>query len=151
MMKSNYLLKAHEFYQQRVDLLKSKIIKLKKNLLPEVFLQHELVKFAFRLRKATEEVIPENPDKPEYRLKGSLKKYRRYKQGLTRYRLIFFFSSHPPVIVYLYINDEKHLRKEGDKNDPYHEFSRLVERGVFTANGNDPLAKEWIRNFFVDM
>lgn len=143
-MKPKYLLKVHEFYLLKVEDLKAKVSKLKNTLSQTDFLQHELVKFAFRLRKATKQIIPEDPDKPEYRLKGELRKFRRYKQGLARYRLIYFFSSQPPIIVYLYINDEKHLRKEGDKNDPYSEFTRLVKRGVFTPDANDARAKQWI-------
>lgn len=145
-MTAKYLLKVHEFYENRIAALKAKVIHLKRALSEQDFVQHELVKFAFRLKKATEQIIPEDPDKPEYRLTGNLKKYRRYKQGLARYRLMFFFSNLPPIIVYLYINDEEHLRKDGDKNDPYAEFQRLVTRGIFTPNVNDPKAREWIRN-----
>ena len=144
MTKSNYLLKVHDFYAARIELLKQKIIKLKNTLSEKDFTQHEIVKLAFRIRRATQEIIPEDPDRPDYKLKGPLKKYRRYKQGLSRYRLMYFFSEKPPIIVYLYINDEKHLRKDGDKNDPYQEFSKLVDKGVFIANVNDARAKKWI-------
>lgn len=147
MTKTKYLLKVHEFYRERVELLKQRVAKLKRTLSEKDFLQHEVVKLAFRIRRATFEVIPDDPDKPEYKLKGPLKKYRRYKQGLNRYRLMYFFSEQPPIIVYLYINDEKHLRKDGDKNDPYQEFSRLVDKGVFTADVSDPRAKQWVNLF----
>lgn len=144
---SSYLLKVHEFYAARIAVLKEKIKKLKKNLPHQEFVHHETVKLAFRIKRATEEIIPEDPDRPEYKLKGPLKKYRRYKQGLSRYRLIYFFTETPPLIVYLYINDEKHLRKDNDKNDPYQEFSKLINQGVFTPDINDPRAKQWISLF----
>lgn len=75
---------------------------------------------------------------------GVLKKYRRYKQGLKRYRLFFIFSNNPTLIAYLYINDEKHLRKDGDKNDPYKEFSKLCNKGVFSDDPKDPKIQKWL-------
>jgi len=122
--KYNYLLKFHRFYAQKVEILKAEVQRLKYSLDRETFLQHPDVKLANRLRKATKEIIPENPDKKEYYLHGPLKKYRRYKQGLQRYRLFFTYSSKPPIILYLYINDKSSLRKEGDKNDPYKIFKK---------------------------
>lgn len=146
MKTTSYLLKAHDFYDQRVQKLKQQVQKLKSSLCEEEFLKHETVKFAARLRRATRDIIPEDPNKKEYQLKGELKKFRRYKQGLQRYRLIFAFSSTPPVIIYLYINDEKHLRCDGGKNDPYEEFAHLVKKAVFSHDHNDPKSRKWIRD-----
>jgi len=106
-MKTKYLLKYHNLYYQRVAQLKEHVKALHEKLSPEEFKQHKTVKFAFRIRHADQEIIPQNPDKPEYRLREELRKYRRYKQGLQRYRLFFCFSAHPKIILYLYLNDEK--------------------------------------------
>ncbi len=140
-----YLLKVHKFYSEKVDNLKQEIKKLKASLDHETFLQHPDVKFAARLKKATQEIIPEDPDKKEYQLHGDLKKYRRYKQGLQRYRLFFTFSSKPPIILYLYVNDKSSLRKEGDKNDPYEIFTKLVKKKEVSYDPNDPTIQKWIR------
>lgn len=145
MMKSSYLLKTHLFYSQRVDALKEQVKKLRAILTHDEFIQHEVVKFAARLRHATMEIIPEDPHRPEYRLQGDLKKYRRYKQGLKRYRLFFTFSMQPQIILYLYINDEKHLRKDGDKNDPYEEFSRFVKKEQLSHDPSDGKMQAWIQ------
>ena len=142
--KSKYLLKCHELYRLRVNLLKQEIRKLKSSLDLETFLQHPEVKFASRLKKATEEIIPEDPNKRVYQLRDDLKKYRRYKQGLQRYRLFFAFASKPPIILYLYINDKSSLRKDGDKNDPYTIFSKLVEQKKISHDPNDPALRQWI-------
>ena len=137
-MKSNYLLKYHDFYFQRIAKLKEQVKGLRSKLRDEEFRQHEIVKLAYRIRLADQEIIPQDPNMPEYLLTGNLKKYRRYKQGLQRYRLFFCFSNHPKIILYLYLNDEKHLRKAGDKNDPYEEFKTLVAREHFSHNPDDP-------------
>ena len=142
--RSRYLLKCHELYRFRVNSLKQEILKLKSSLDRETFLQHPEVKFAARLKRATEEIIPEDPNKKEYQLRDDLKKYRRYKQGLKRYRLFFAFASKPPVILYLYVNDKSSLRKDGDKNDPYVLFSKFVECKKISHDPNDPAIQLWI-------
>lgn len=146
-MKSEYLLKYHDFYYQRILGLKQRVKDLHEKLSPEEFKQHETVKLAYRIRKADQEIIPQDPDRPEYKLRVELKKYRRYKQGLQRYRLFFCFSSHPKVILYLYLNSEKNLRKAFDKNDPYEEFKKLVSKGIVSHNPNDPKIQKCIQNY----
>jgi toxin with endonuclease activity of toxin-antitoxin system len=144
-MGSEYLLKYHDFYYQRILALKEQVRRLKAGLTPEDFGQHEIVKFAARVRRADREIIPQDPNKTEYRLQGALRRYRRYKQGLQRYRLFFCFSNNPPVIVYLYLNDEKHLRKAKSKTDPYEQFSGFVSRGTFSHDPSDKKIQKWIR------
>lgn len=146
-MKSNYLLKYHDFYFQRIAKLKEQVQELRNKLGLEEFRQHEIVKLAYRIRKADQEIIPQDPHRPEYRLTGSLRKYRRYKQGLQRYRLFFCFSNQPKIILYLYLNDERHLRKDGDKNDPYEEFKSLVDRGCLSHNPDDPRIRKWMKSY----
>lgn len=146
-MKSNYLLKYHDFYFQRIVELKERVKELRNKLSNEEFRQHEIVKLAYRIREADQEIIPQDPNRPEYRLTGNLKKYRRYKQGLQRYRLFFCFSNQPKIILYLYLNDEKHLRKAGDRNDPYEEFTNLVKKGYLSHNPADSKIQKWIKNY----
>ena len=138
-------MKYHDHYYQRIEALKDQVKALKAKLSPDEFRQHEVVKFAARVRQADQTIIPRDPNKPEYHLKGNLRKYRRYKQGLKRYRLFFCFSSSPPIILYLYLNDDKHLRKQGDKNDPYNIFARLAKKGRFSHDPSDEKLQKWIR------
>lgn len=146
-MKSNYLLRYHDFYSQRITKLKEQVRELRNKLSDEEFSQHEIVKLAYRIRQADQEIIPQDPNRPEYRLTGELKKYRRYKQGLQRYRLFFCFSNHPEIILYLYLNDEKHLRKARDKNDPYEEFKSLVKKDYLPHDPVDPKIQKWIKSY----
>lgn len=144
---SEYLLKYHDFYANKIQRLKETVKELYQKLPFEQYRQHEIVKLAARIRQADQEIIPINPNKPEYMLKGELKKFRRYKQGLQRYRLLFCFSNSPKIILYLYINDELHLRKQYDKNDPYEEFKRLVSKKIFSHLPEDPNTQKWIREY----
>ena len=142
---SDYLLRYHELYYQRITNLKEQVKELRRNLSDEEFRQHEIVKLACRIRQADQEIIPQDPDRPEYRLTGELRKYRRYKQGLQRYRLFFCFSRHPKMILYLHLNDESHLRKAGSKTDPYKEFERLVGKGYFSHDPQSSKIQKWLR------
>lgn len=144
--KHRYLLKYHAIYYQRVLALKEQVKDLKDRLTEADYSRHPIVKFAARVRQADQVVIPQDPDRREYRLKGALRKYRRYKQGLRRYRLFFCFSNTPPIILYLYLNDEEHLRKEGDRNDPYGQFKRLVDRGQVSHDPSAESIQQWIRD-----
>ena len=145
-MKIEYLLKYHEYYYQRISELKRQVKDLHRKLSTTEFRQHEIVKLAYRIRKADQEIIPQDPNQLEYFLRGKLRKYRRYKRGLKRYRIIFCFSSKPKIILYLYLNSEKHLRKEGSKSDLYEEFKKFVYRGHFSHNPSDPKIQKWIRS-----
>ncbi|MGE0268919.1 MAG: type II toxin-antitoxin system YhaV family toxin [Candidatus Omnitrophota bacterium] len=144
---SNYVLQAHQFFSDKVDVLKERVKGLKKSLPPDEYLQNEIVKFAARVRKATLKTIPEDPNRRDYLLAGDLKKFRRFKQGLQRYRIIFCFSNKPGLILYLYLNDEKHLRKDGNKNDSYNEFKSLLNKGEFSHDPQDPRIKQWINEY----
>lgn len=146
-IKNSYVLKTHEIFFQRTVELNNEVKALRRKLSGEKLKQHETVKLANRVYKATLETIPENPDHPAYRLKGDLKKYRRYKQGLGRYRLFFAFSNTPKLILYLYLNDRASLRKEGDKNDPYERFRNFVRQGRVSHDPLDPRIQTWIRAY----
>lgn len=143
---NKYLLKYHVFYYQRICELKEQIKKLYIKLDKKKFIQHELVKFAYRIREADQRIIPQDPNRPEYQLKGELRKYRRYKRGFQRYRLFFCFSEHPGIILYLYLNSKKELRKAGDKNDPYEKFKKFISKGNFSHDPDNPKIQKWIKN-----
>ena len=73
-MKSNYLLRYHDLYVGRVSRLKDQVIELKKRLAPQDFKTHEVVKLAARIREADQNIIPQDPNKPEYQLRADLRK-----------------------------------------------------------------------------
>lgn len=141
--KTRYLLKYHELYYQRIQELKSRVKELKAQLTPEQFAQHEAVKLAVRVRDAEKEAA-DDPNRREYLLRDELRKFRRYKKGLGRYRIIFCFSSDPPIIIFLYLNTEQSQRKAGSGRDPYEEFKGLLRRGRVSHDPSDPKVQKWI-------
>lgn len=143
MAKTKYLVRYHELYYQRIQELKARVRELKEQLSPEEFSRHETVKLAVRIRDAEKEV-EDDPSRPEYLLNDELRKFRRYKRGLGRYRIIFCFSSKPPIIIFLYLNTAETLRKAGSRRDPYEQFKSMFRRGEVSHDPNDSKAKKWI-------
>lgn len=144
---AKYILKAHDLYYTRILEIKKRVTLLKKKLPKNKFIKHDLVKFAKRLREADKTTIPDDPSHQDYRLSGELRKFKRYKRGLQRYRLFFCYSTNPPIIVYLYLNDDKTLHEEGSKTDPYEIFTKFVHQKKVSSNPSDSLVKEFIKNY----
>jgi len=75
-----------------------------------------------------------------FALSGSLKKYSRVKKmGLPdRYRLFFrtLQTSEHKAIFILWLG---YPRKQGDKNDCYKAFTKMVHRGEFSESIDDLL------------
>lgn len=143
MAKIKYLVKYHELYHRRIQELKSRVRELKGQLSPEEFARHETVKLAVRIRDAEKEVA-DDPHRPEYLLRDELRKFRRYKRGLGRYRIIFCFSGKPPIIIFLYLNTADSLRKAGSRQDPYELFKAMLRRGEVTHDPGEPKVQKWI-------
>jgi toxin YhaV len=103
---------------------------------PEGYKTHPKTKLLASLYRAVTQLVPANPDAPEFRLGKTLggenTHWRRVKKGMPdRYRLFFRFASSPlKVIVYVWFNDENTLRKIGSKTDVYETFRRMLARGV---------------------
>ena len=114
---------------------------------PKGYKTHPKTKLLASVYKAIAEVVPANPDAPEFRLGKTLgagnTNWRRVKKGMPdRYRLFFRFASNPvKVIVYVWFNDENTLRKAGAKTDVYETFKRMLARRVVPGSIGELLAE----------
>lgn len=96
---------------------------------------HPKTRLLASVYKAVTQVVPADPDHPDFRLGKTLgiqySHWRRVKKGMPeRYRLFFRFASSPvKLIVYVWFNDEDTLRKAGAKTDVYEAFKRMLMRG----------------------
>jgi toxin YhaV len=112
---------------------------------PKEYKSHPKTRLLASVYKAITQLVPENPDSPDFRLGKTLgvqyANWRRVKKGMPdRYRLFFRFASQPiKVIVYVWFNDEDTLRKAGAKTDVYETFKRMLARGVVPTSINDLL------------
>ena len=114
---------------------------------PEGYKTHPKTKLLASVYRAVTEVVPTNPDAPEFRLGKTLgtgnTNWRRVKAGMPdRYRLFFRFASSPvKIVVYVWFNDEDTLRKAGSKSDVYETFKRMLARGVVPSSLGELLAE----------
>ena len=119
------------FGQQRRE-LKEQVNQLKIKLSPTEFVKHPTVKLLAAVMTGIKEKIVLDPFAPHFALKGSLRHYGRLKgMGLSdRHRLFFraFESGDRKVLIILWLGFP---RKQGDKNDCYEVFSRMVSNGDF--------------------
>lgn len=82
----------------------------------------------FRMvQEAIKTIIPRNPIDRSYGLSGPLSDYFRLKKG--RMRICWAANSTTRKVTILFISET--MRKEGDANDPYNIFTKLVMSGKF--------------------
>ena len=110
--------------------LKAEVRRLKQELDPQTFAQHPQVKLLAAVMEGIKERIASDPYASRFALSGPLRRYGRLKGlGLPdRYRLFFrpFEAEGRRLLLILWLGFP---RKDGDRNDCYAVFSRLVQRG----------------------
>ena len=121
-----------QLFEQQYQELLARVETLKSNLTPDDFKTHATVKLFAAITIGIQEKIPSDPLASHFVLTGILKRYSRMKKmGLSdRYRLFFrvFDTSEMKAIVILWLG---YPRKEGDRNDCYKVFAKMVNRGEF--------------------
>jgi toxin YhaV len=119
----------HLFARQVVE-LKAEVKRLKQELDPQSFVQHPQVMLLAAVMEGIKERIAADPYASRFALTGPLRRYGRLKGlGLPdRYRLFFrpFEAEDRRLLLILWLGFP---RKDGDRNDCYAVFSRLVQRG----------------------
>jgi toxin YhaV len=123
-------------FRRSYDELRADVRKHKVQLSPDEYRQHATVKLFAHVGRFVREIVPSNPNAPEFNLSGDLSHFRRGKgHGLPeRYRIFWTFTSRHKVIIFLSINDDTTLRKEGSTRDPYEVFRRLLRQGRIGAD-----------------
>ena len=99
---------------------------------PLTYKSHPKTKLLARLHNVIWDDVPSDPNHKKFMLGRTLgdeyKEWRRVKEGLPpRYRLFFRFRSAIKVIIYVWLNDEFSLRKEGGKSDVYAVFKKMLQ------------------------
>jgi toxin YhaV len=129
----------HLFGKQRRD-MQAQVRQLKRELPLEKYQTHATVKLYTATMVAIKEKIPLDPFANHFHLTGALRKYSRVKKmGLPeRYRLFFrvIKTEERKAIFIVWLG---YPRKQGDKNDCYKAFTRLVRQGEFPESLEDLL------------
>lgn len=99
---------------------------------PETYKEHPQTKLLATIHRYITEIIPRDPNAPEFRQGDTLGPDNRHwfrAKFHLRYRLFFRFSTKDKVIVYVWVNDEFTLRKAGSKTDVYAVFKSMLDAG----------------------
>jgi toxin YhaV len=133
---NGWLVLFHSAFDRRYVALQGEARELKERLSTQQYAQHPRVMLLAAVTRLIAEIVPDDPNAPDFRLHDELSTCRRAKgHGLPqRYRLFWVFSERNKTIIFLYLNDEETLRKEGARSDPYAVFARLVARGEIGAD-----------------
>jgi toxin YhaV len=120
--------------------LKNKAIQLKSRLDPEAFVRHPDVKLLKAIDTGIRAKISLDPFASHFALRKPLNKYGRLKKmGLPqRYRLFFRAFAEQKVIIVLWLGFP---RKEGDRQDCYAVFTRMVANGKLPESYESLLAE----------
>ena len=144
MIANGWTLYYHRTFKAALDELEVVVSKLAADD-PKGYKTHPKTKLLASVYRAITELVPANPDAPDFRLGKTLgadnANWRRGKKGMPdRYRLFFRFASSPvKVIVCVWFNDEDTFRKAGSKTDVYEAFKRMLARGVVPITTDDLL------------
>lgn len=139
MVINGWRLYYYRAFKAALDELEAQVTKLAADD-PGGYRAHPKTKLLASVYHAITQLVPTNPDAPDFRLGKTLGQdhthWRRVKKGMPdRYRLFFRFSSAPvKLIVYVWFNDEYMLRKAGSKTDVYTAFKRMLARGVVPSD-----------------
>jgi len=99
---------------------------------PRGYLSHPAAKVLATINHYMRDVIPRDPNSPDFRQGNTLGPDNRYWFRANfhgRYRLFFRFSTQQKFIIYVWVNDELSLRKAGARTDPYAVFKAMLESG----------------------
>ncbi|MBN1602655.1 MAG: type II toxin-antitoxin system YhaV family toxin [Chitinispirillaceae bacterium] len=134
-IRNGWKLFWHSLFKMEIERLKKDVLRAKQND-PINYKTHPKYKLLETVRNIIFFEIPANPTHCRFNLSGNLSSYKREKFG-NRRRLFFRYFSNDFSIIYLWLNNEDTLRKDGSKTDPYQLFSKMVSNGVFKTNQND--------------
>lgn len=146
LVKNGWTLYYHHVFGDRYAAMRARAKELKKQLATDDFVRHPDVRLVAAVRRVILDIIPEDPNRSDFWLKGNLAMFRRVKgYGLPdRYRLFYVFSTQVKVVIVLYVNDSGTLRKEDARTDPYEVFSDLVRSGQIGSDFEENL-EQWRR------
>lgn len=146
MIANGWQLFYFKLFKAALDDLEETVSKLARQN-PDGYKSHPKTRLLASIYKAITQLVPADPDHPDFRLGKTLgaeyTNWRRVKRGMPdRYRLFFRFASQPvKLIVYVWFNDEDTLRKAGAKTDVYEVFRRMLSRGQVPASLKELVAE----------
>jgi toxin YhaV len=133
---------VHPLFEEQLRKLAKQVEKLASR--DREYASHPAAKMLATILYYIEELIPRNPNSPDFRQGNTLGPGNRHwfrAKFHGGYRLFYRYSSEQKTIVYAWVSDEKSLRKSGSKTDPYAVFRAMLESGDPPNSFAEPPAK----------
>lgn len=121
----------YPLFEQQLRALTDTVAELAKKQ-PDSYKEHPSTRLLATVFRYITEVIPRDPNVPEFRQGNTLGPENRHwfrAKFLERYRLFYRFSSKEKIIIYAWMNDEQTLRQKGAKTDVYAVFKAMLKAG----------------------
>jgi toxin YhaV len=128
---NGWTLYLHPLFQQQLEDLTRRTNKLRQKY-PDQYRQKALSKRRAAVIKLMLEVIPQDPERPEYRQGDTLgPKYKNWfrVKFLQQYRLFFRYNTESRIIIFGWVNDENTKREYDSKTDAYRVFRQMLDSG----------------------
>ena len=128
---NGWTLYAHALFLGQLEALLAQVDALRQKD-PEGYAQKNAAKRLAAIAKLAFEVIPQDPDRPDYRqgaMLGDGYKHWFRAKFFQQYRLFFRYHKASKVIVYGWVNDEGSKRAYEGGDDAYRVFRRMLESG----------------------
>jgi toxin YhaV len=132
MVVNGWTLFQHTLFERQLEKLITRVEDLAAQE-PDAYGSHPSAKLLATIQSYILRRIPQNPGSPEFQQGNTLGKDNRHwfrAKFHGRYRLFFRFSTARRIIIYVWVNDEKSLRKSGAKTDPYAVFESMLRSGT---------------------
>ncbi|KTD19507.1 type II toxin-antitoxin system YhaV family toxin [Legionella israelensis] len=122
---------VHPMFMGEYEDLIHQVEKLKKKD-PVNYKNKNVTKRLAAINKLAFEIIPQDPTLPEYRQGSTLGREHKHwyrAKFFQQYRLFFRYHSESKIIVYAWVNNEKHKRVYDSKTDAYRVFEKMLNKG----------------------
>lgn len=128
---NGWSLYAHPCFVSQYEKLESQVLALKAKF-PQDYKKKNTTKRLAAIQRLIFDIIPQNPNKPEYRQGRALGNEHKHwfrAKFFQQYRLFFRFHASSKTIVYAWVNDEFSKRAYGSKSDAYQVFEKMLKFG----------------------
>jgi toxin YhaV len=131
MRVNGWTLYEHPLFRHQIEKLVARVELLQRRD-PIGYRDQPVTKLLATINRYTREIIPRDPNAPEFRQGNTLGADNRHwfrAKFHERYRLFYRFSSKDKIMIFAWVNDDATLRKAGAKTDPYAVFHAMLEAG----------------------
>ena len=131
LLVNGWALFAHPIFLDQLEALAARVETLKRKD-PVGYLRKNATKRLAAIARLAFEVIPQDPNRPEYRQGNTLGDEHKHwfrAKFFQQYRLFFRFHAQAKVIVFAWVNDEDTKRAYESADDAYRVFRRMLDSG----------------------